>query len=74
LEPAALIVYAGENDIAANETSSTVFSYFQQFIPTVRRFYPSLPIAYISIKPSPSRVGKLAVMNETNNRIRDSIK
>ncbi|CAF3746427.1 unnamed protein product [Rotaria socialis] len=74
LEPTALIVYAGENDVAANETASAVFSYFQQFIPTVRRFYPSLPIAYISIKPSPSRVGKLAIMNDTNNRIRDSIK
>ncbi|CAF3724183.1 unnamed protein product [Rotaria sp. Silwood1] len=73
LEPTALIVYAGENDIAGGENSSSVFLYFQQFIPTVRRFYPSLPIAYISIKPSPSREDKLAIMNETNNRIRESI-
>lgn len=73
LEPVALIVYAGENDIAGGATSSSVFFYFQQFISTVRHFYPVLPIAYVSIKPSPSRVNKLEIMNETNNRIRDNI-
>ncbi|CAF4071305.1 unnamed protein product [Rotaria sordida] len=73
LEPRALIVYAGENDVAGGVNSSSVFSYFQQFIFTVRRFYPSLPIAFISLKPSPSRVHKLAIMNETNNLIREYI-
>ena len=74
LEPCTLIVYAGENDIASGENSSAVFSYFQQLILTVRRFDQSLPIAFISIKPSPSRIDKLAIMNETNNRIRESIR
>ena len=73
LEPSALIVYAGENDIAANVDISVVFSYFQQFISTVRRFDASLPIAYISIKPSPSRLDKLVNMNETNYLIREYI-
>lgn len=73
LDPRVLIVYAGENDIAGGADASTVFSYFQNFYHAVRRFYPSLPIAYISIKPSPSRVNKLGIMNETNIRIRQYI-
>lgn len=73
LEPRALIVYAGENDIAGGETPTAVQNYFRELIPTVRRFFPSLPIAFISIKPSPSRIEKLSAMNESNNRIREEI-
>ena len=73
LEPRALIVYAGENDIADGETSTAVQNSFRELISTVRRFYPSLPVAFISIKPSPSRIEKLSAMNESNNRIREDI-
>jgi len=74
LEPRLLILYAGENDISDGETPITVQSIFRQFIPIIRRFFPSLPIAFISIKPSPSRIDKIIQMNITNHIIRDDIK
>jgi len=73
LEPSIFIIYAGENDIADGQAPITVQSIFRQFISTVRYFYPRLSIGYISLKPSPSRVSRMAQMNETNNRIREDI-
>lgn len=73
LQPSILIIYAGENDIAAGQLPITVQSIFRQLIPQIRRFYLDIPIAYISLKPSPSRVSKMSLMNDTNNRIRGDI-
>jgi lysophospholipase L1-like esterase len=73
LEPSILVIFAGENDIAAGQTPVTVQSIFRQFIPKIRHFYPNTPIAYISLKPSPSRVSKMAQMKDTNDRIRQDI-
>jgi lysophospholipase L1-like esterase len=73
LEPIVLVIYAGDNDLAAGATPATVQDIFRQLIPTVRRFYPNLPIAYISIKPSPFRLPIIHQMNETNILIRDDI-
>jgi lysophospholipase L1-like esterase len=73
LEPSVLVLYAGENDIAAGRTPAAVQDSFRQLIPMIRRFYPNLPIAYISIKPTPARATLIEKMNETNIRIRDDI-
>jgi lysophospholipase L1-like esterase len=73
LEPNLLIVYAGENDISADETPISVQSVFRQFISTARRFFPSLPIVFISIKPSPSRFNKITQVNLTNHLIKQDI-
>ena len=73
LEPSVIVLYAGENDIAAGQAPITVQNIFRQLIPTIRRFYRNVPIAYISLKPSPSRIARIAQMNETNNRIREDI-
>jgi len=74
LEPSVFIVYAGENDIAGGTTPITLQMIFRQFISTVRHFYPHVPVAYISLKPSPSRVSRMAQMKDANNRIRDDIR
>jgi lysophospholipase L1-like esterase len=73
LEPSVLVIYAGENDIGAGITPAAVQDTFRQLIPTIRRFYPNLPIAYISIKPTPARAALIEKMNETNIRIRGDI-
>ncbi|CAM4820148.1 unnamed protein product [Rotaria magnacalcarata] len=73
LEPSILVIYAGENDIADGQPAIVVQSIFRQLIPAIRHFYPNMPIAYISLKPSPSRVSKMGQMNDTNNRIRNDI-
>jgi lysophospholipase L1-like esterase len=74
LEPRLLIIYAGENDIAEGQTPASVQIIFHQFISRIRQFHPSLPIAFISIKPSPSRFNQIVQMNITNNLIREDIK
>jgi lysophospholipase L1-like esterase len=73
LEPSILVLYAGENDIAAGQTPISVQLVFRQLITTIRHFYLNIPIAFISLKPSPSRIARIAQMNETNNRIREDI-
>ncbi len=42
-------------------------------IPKIRLFYPDLPIAYISLKPTPARAALIHQMNETNILIRGDI-
>ena len=74
LEPSILVIYAGENDIAGGQVPLVVQTSFRQMIPRIRRVYPTIPIAFISLKPSPSRVDKMPQMNETNYRIRDDIR
>ena len=74
LEPRLLMIYAGENDLVEDQTPSSVRAIFRQLIVTIRRFFPFLPISYISIKPSPSRFGKISEMNATNYLIQEEIR
>ncbi|CAF0876728.1 unnamed protein product [Adineta ricciae] len=74
LEPRILIVYAGENDIAIGETPANIYAMFRQLISVIRRFYPALPVAYISVKPSPNKWDKFSQINLTNNLIREDIR
>lgn len=64
--PAQVIVYAGDNDLAMGRTPAQVLETFVRFTSTLRAELPSTRIAYISIKPSPSRAGLLPKMRETN--------
>ena len=73
LEPRVLIIYAGGNDITNGKSSVDVESSFLQLIQSIRRFCTSLPIVYISTKPSPSRFNELSTTNDINNRIRNDI-
>jgi len=73
LEPSVLIIYAGDNDIDGGATPAAVQNTFRQLISTIRRFYPDLPIGYISLKPAPAHVDKIPQMNETNILIRGDI-
>jgi lysophospholipase L1-like esterase len=73
LEPSVLVVYSGENDIGGGATPAAVQDRFRNLIRTTRRFYQNLPIAYISIKPTPARAALIKQMNETNILIRRDI-
>jgi lysophospholipase L1-like esterase len=46
---------------------------FGQFVQRVREVFPALPIAYVSVKPSPSRFWNLANIRRANELIRDAI-
>jgi lysophospholipase L1-like esterase len=64
--PAHVLVYAGDNDLAAGRTPAQVLETFERFAKTLRAELPNTRIAYISIKPSPARAALLPKMRETN--------
>jgi lysophospholipase L1-like esterase len=53
--PRMIVLYAGDNDIAAGKSPEQVLADFKEFVGTVRAKLPESRIAFISIKPSPSR-------------------
>lgn len=55
--PKQVIIYCGENDIAASDTITPqiVLKRFQQLFSIIRKKLGKVPVGFISIKPSPSR-------------------
>ena len=68
--PHTVLVYAGDNDLAAGTTPQEVFRRFTAFVEGVHRELPDAEIAYISIKPSPLRADLMPQIRETNALIR----
>jgi lysophospholipase L1-like esterase len=64
--PARIVVYAGENDIAAGLAPAAVLESFRHFVADVTEALPGVTISWISIKPSPSRWNLEASFRETN--------
>jgi lysophospholipase L1-like esterase len=50
-----IVVYAGDNDIAAGKTVERVFADFQTLVKLIHKNTPKTRIIFVSIKPSPSR-------------------
>jgi len=56
VKPTAIVIYAGDNDIASEKTPETVYDDFQQFVAAVRTKLPECrQVVYIGIKPSVKR-------------------
>ena len=71
--PGTVLVYAGDNDLAAGNHPEEVLRRFTRFVEGVRRELPGTRIAFISIKPSPSRIALLPAIRQTNALIRDYV-
>lgn len=57
-QPKQIIIYCGENDLAGSDTTvngKVVFNRFKQLFDLIRKQLPTMSIAYVSMKPSPSR-------------------
>jgi len=65
-EPRRIVLYAGDNDIDAGRPPEQVRDDFRAFVARVRRDLPDVPIAYLSIKPSPSRIAQLPAQQRAN--------
>lgn len=70
--PKQIIIYCGENDFAGNEKLKPreVFNRFKHFYAEIRKYYPEVPVAYVSIKLSPSRENLWPQFIATNSLIR----
>lgn len=71
--PKIILLYAGDNDIAARKSPERILADFDEFVSRVHIALPDCHIAYISIKPSPSRERFLGPMRRANRLIQDRI-
>ncbi len=65
-KPRLVVVYAGDNDLAEGRTPQQVLESFQSLVEQVHAALPDTRIAYLSIKPSPSRATLMAQAMEAN--------
>ncbi|HEY9255548.1 MAG TPA: SGNH/GDSL hydrolase family protein [Stenotrophomonas sp.] len=71
-KPRLVVFYAGDNDLNAGRTPQQVRDDFVAFVGRVRKGLPDTRIAYISIKPSPSRAQLLPQIAEANRLVREA--
>jgi lysophospholipase L1-like esterase len=71
--PKQIIIYCGENDFAASDTVSvpTVVDRFKTLFGMIRAKYKRVPVAFVSMKPSPSRQKFLSKYVAANAAIKD---
>lgn len=70
-QPRAVVVYAGDNDLAEGRSPQQVRDDFAALVTRLRAQLPQARIAFISIKPSPAREALLGSMREANDLVRD---
>jgi lysophospholipase L1-like esterase len=73
-KPRVVVLYAGDNDLAAGKTPAEVFAEFQSFVAIIHRELPNTRVAFVAIKPSIARVNIIDKMRATNQLIRDYIR
>jgi len=64
--PSAIVVYEGDNDIAAGKTPERVLADFDLFVAQASEKLPGKSIFFVAIKPSVSRVDHLERMASAN--------
>ena len=69
-DPALIVFYAGNNDVAGGKTPHQVLEDYQAFVGRVHQHSPATPILFISIHPSPLRWADWPEMNEANALVR----
>ena len=68
--PRQIVLYAGDNDLASGRSPQQLRDDFLAFVRRVRRDLPDVPIAFVSCKPSPSRLRLLDAQRQANALIR----
>lgn len=70
-QPKQIVIYCGENDLANDKTpADTAVQRFKVLYKLIRKYNKKVPIAYISIKPSPSRAIYMQKFKEANGKIK----
>lgn len=76
-QPKKIVIYCGENDIAndfPNVSGKEVAERFEKLYKDIRLKFPTIPVVYMSIKPSPSRWQMRNLMIEANKQIEKYLK
>jgi len=70
-DPALILVYEGDNDLAAGKSVDEVYTDYLEFLALVEEQLPDADVAFIATKPSPSRSQYLEVTRQLNTRLED---
>ncbi|GAB4028081.1 GDSL-type esterase/lipase family protein [Spirosoma gilvum] len=68
-QPKAVVFYAGDNDLGDGRHPEEVYLFFCTFADKMRRYFPDLPLYFLSIKISPARWGIADQIRYTNELI-----
>jgi lysophospholipase L1-like esterase len=71
--PRLVVVYAGDNDVAEGRAPERVVDDYRAFVARLKSARPAARVAFVSIKPSPSRRVFMDRAREANRRIRAEI-
>lgn len=69
-QPRIVVLYAGDNDLAAGKSPAQLLDDFRQFAAKVHAALPDTRIVYLGIKPSLARWKLIDKVRDTNRRIR----
>ncbi|MEY3194196.1 MAG: hypothetical protein RIQ78_293 [Bacteroidota bacterium] len=71
--PRKILIYCGENDLADSDTTDAhdILMRFSTLFELIRADFPHTPLAYVSIKPSPSRRRLMPKMIQANALIQE---
>jgi lysophospholipase L1-like esterase len=67
--PAFIVLYAGDNDLAKKRSVDLVVSDYEEFVKRTRALWPDVPIVFLGIKPSPQRWALRDKAQEVNQRV-----
>lgn len=71
-DPSIILIYIGDNDIAAGVDGDLFLERYQEFTARIRQDFPEVLIGFVSIKPSSSRWDHRPEMDRVNNVIREA--
>lgn len=71
--PRVVLLYAGDNDIAAGKSPEEVVADFKTFVAKIHAALPETRITFLAIKPSPSRMKFFEQTKSANRLIREFI-
>ena len=69
--PALILVYEGDNDLASGKSVDQVYADYLEFLALVEEQLPDADVAFISTKPSPNRSQYLEVTRQLNARLEE---
>ena len=75
-QPKQILIYEGDNDLAASDkiTPDSVLNRFEKLFTLIREKLPNTSIAFVAIKPSPSRQKLMPKMQQANSLVKDFLK
>lgn len=70
LNPNSVLIYAGDNDLGDGRHPEEVVLFFKTLIAQIRKDHGSIPITFVSIKPSPNRWYLEGSIKYTNSNVK----